>query len=273
MLRLGLAAVLLVQALALWGSLNELFGTRGIAQAPITEAVSTPYVPRVRWLVELLAPLGVREEVALRGLFLTYLGSLAALLVGWRTPVAAAVAWLLHLSLKTSSSLSAYGVYEFANIALFHCVWMPVGASLSLDRRSGRVSGEPTPGARLVLRVLQLHLCVVYFASGVEKASGEQWRNGEAIWRALMRTDLGQFDFAWLASWPLLAQLVCWRTLAVEIGYAFLVWPGRTPRAIVLAAIGMHIGIAVVMGLWSFSAVMIVLNAAAFLAPESCRRR
>jgi hypothetical protein len=210
----------------------------------------------------------VSEEVCLRGLFLTYLGSLGALLLGWRTRPAAVTGWLISLSFKTSSSLSAYGVYEFANIALFYCVWMPVGHALSIDRRAGRVSDAPSAMACLSLRVLQLHLCIVYLASGIEKATGDQWRNGEALWRALMRGDLGQYDFSWLANCPELAQVICWGTLAIEIGYAFLIWPRSTRRAMALAAIGMHAGIAVAMGLWSFSALMIVLNAAAFLMPR-----
>jgi hypothetical protein len=264
-LRIGLAVVLIAQTVSLWDSMTELFGTRGVIQAPVVESVSSPYVLRARWLVEFAARQGVGEEVCLRGLFQIYLGSLAALLLGWRTRVAAVIAWLVSLSLKTSSSLSAYGAYEFANIALFYCVWMPVGHALSLDRRSGRVSDAPSPGACLSLRVLQLHLCIVYVASGIEKASGEQWRNGEAIWRALMRCDLGQFDFSWLADCPHLAQFICWGTLAVEIGYAFLIWSRWTRCPTALAAIGMHAGIAVTMGLWSFSALMIVLNTAAFL--------
>jgi hypothetical protein len=35
-----------------------------------------------------------------------------------------------------------------------------------------------------------------------------------------------------------------------------------------LGTVGLHAGIAVTMGLWSFSAVMMVLTTAAFLAPD-----
>ena len=272
-LRIGLAAVLIAQTLSLWPSMTELFGTHGVVQAPVAESVSSPYVLRARWLVDFAARYDVSEEVCLRGLFLTYLGSLGALLLGWRTRPAALIAWLISLTLKTSSSMSAYGVYEFANIALCYCVWMPVGHPLSLDRCAGRVTGAPSAGACLSLRVLQLHLCIVYLASGIEKATGDQWRSGEALWRALMRRDLGQFDFSWLADCPLLAQLICWGTLAIEIGYAFLIWPRWTRRATALAVIGMHAGIAVAMGLWSFSALMIVLNAAVFLTPSNVAKK
>src|SRR5262245_52755188 len=188
-LRIGLAAVLLLQSISLLGSVEALFGSQGYIQAPITEGTASPWLPRVTWATEALAGLGLNESATLRALFCAYLGSLAGLLAGWHTRLMALAAFGLHLALKTSSHLSAYGVYEFAHIGLFYCLWFPVGGAWSLDRRAGRTSGEPSAEARLGLRLLQLHLCVVYLASGFEKATGIQWWNGEAVWRALSRPD------------------------------------------------------------------------------------
>jgi hypothetical protein len=263
--RIGLAVILLTQALAIAGSLFELYGNRGIVQWSAAEPMAPEGVPRISWLADALAPWGVREDSCVRTVFLLYVAGLGCLLVGWRTRLAAVVAWLPHLAMNVSGNACVYGVDEFANIALFYCIWMPVGQAASADRLAGRVPGHPSVGARLSLRVLQLHLCVVYLASGLEKAAGAQWWNGEAIWRAVMRPDLGQFDFSWLAAVPWVARLACWGTLLVEVGYAFLVWPRRTRRPWALATVGLHASIAVTLGLWSFSAVMIVLNLSAFL--------
>src|SRR5205823_5544577 len=136
------------------------------------------------------------------GVFLLYLASLGSLLIGWHSRLSAVVAWLTHLALNVSGSPSIYGVDSFANWALYYCVWAPVGHALSADVLTGRLREAPSFGARLGLRVVQLHLCIAYFASGVEKAVGEQWRSGEAIWQALMQPALGQFDFSWLAAVP-----------------------------------------------------------------------
>lgn len=272
-LRIGLASLLLVQAFALSGSLHELYGNEGVVQWSVIEAGAPDGVPRIGWVAEALAA-GVSEAGAVRTVFLLYVAGLAGLLVGWRTRLAAALAWLTHLALNVSGNASISGMDQFANIGLFYCVCMPVGDVLSADRRAGRVAGDPSPAARLSLRVLQLHLCVVYFASGVEKATGEQWWNGEAIWRAVMRPDLGQVDFAWLAAVPWVAALACWSTLVLEIGYAFLVWPRRTRALWALSMVGLHAGIALALGLLSFSAVMIVLNVSAFLvSPEPVASR
>jgi hypothetical protein len=268
-LRIGLAVVLLGQAAALSGSLLDLYGDRGLTQWAITDRLLPPGVPRLGWLADALAPLGLSAGGVARGVFLAYVAGLAGLLLGWRTRPSAVLAWLTHLMLGASGATSVYGVDQWATVALFYCIWLPVGSALSLDAGGGPAAA--TAGARLGLRVLQLHLCLAYLASGLEKASGEQWRDGEAVWRAVMRPDLAQFDLGWLASASWLAVGACWGTLAVEIGYAILVWPRRTRKAMALATLGMHAGIAVCMGLWSFSALMMVLTIAAFLVPAEPR--
>src|SRR5262249_12651489 len=142
-LRIGLALVLLVQALAIGRSLPELYGEQGIVRWPITHALAPQGVPRVGWLASALAPLGVSADACLRGVFLLYLAGLGGLLVGWRTRPSALVAWLAHLALNTSGAASIYGVDALANIGLFYCVWMPVGHALSADVLAGRASGAP----------------------------------------------------------------------------------------------------------------------------------
>jgi hypothetical protein len=263
--RIGLAVVLLAQAFALAPQVLELYGNDGLVQWRVMDRAIPFGVPRLRWLAALLAPLGVSEPGCVRAVFWMYVGGLGFMLVGWRTHLAAVTAWLSHMMLSMSGNAAIYGVDQFAHIGLFYCVWMPIGAALSVDALGGRESGTPTFSARLALRVLQIHLCVVYFSSGVEKATGIQWWNGEAVWRALMRPDLGQFNVAWFADAPWLARALCWGTLLVEVGYALLIWPRRTRKVWALATVGMHVGIAVGMGLVSFSAVMAVFTVAAFL--------
>jgi predicted DCC family thiol-disulfide oxidoreductase YuxK len=119
--------------------------------------------------------------------------------------------------------------------------------------------------------VLQAHLCVVYVSSGVAKASGAQWWNGEALWRALMRPDLGTLDFSWVAQVPWLAAIGCWATVALEVGYGVFVWPRRTRRWWTIGIVAMHAGIALTLGLWAFSFTMALLSVAAWLVPcEPC---
>lgn len=266
-LRIGLGLVLLVQALSVVPHLGDAYGTRGLVQSVLVDRLVPPLTPRVGWFVALLAAIGVDEVVAIRLFFALHLGAVLAFTAGWRSRFAAVLTWATFVTLTTSGPLYTYGVDRFVRIALFYCMFAPVGAALSCDAVAGRTSGAPSAAARLFLRVLQVHLLIVYAASGIEKASGAQWWNGEALWRSMMRPDLGTFDFGWVASVPWLAKIGCWATLLLECGYAVFVWPRRTSKWWALAILAMHAGIAVVLGLWLFSATMMLLSFTAWLVP------
>jgi hypothetical protein len=269
--RVGVAGVLLVQAVCLAADVDSLYGPAANVRWDVMDPQHGPtsihpFAPRVRTIADALASLRVAPQITARAVFAVYTISLVALLAGTKTRFAAVVAWLTHFALNNAAAATIYGVDLFGHIALFYCVVFPVGAAVSFDAR--RRVPQLTSGNRLALRVLQLHLSIVYVSSAIEKGMGEQWWNGEAVWRSMTLPGLAQFDMTWLAAAPWIAVVAGWSTLAVEAGYAFLIWPKRTRLPMALATIGMHAGIAVTMGLTSFSALMIVLTATAFLVPS-----
>ncbi|MGK4002628.1 HTTM domain-containing protein [Sorangium sp. So ce1036] len=275
-LRIGLAAVLLVQAALIAPAFLELYGRQGILQGPLREAFGRLALPGIGWMADRLAPLGIDEASVLVGTGALYVLSLIALLCGLWTRAAALLSWSTHRMLMVTADTTLYGADLFANIFLFYLIWVPAGATLSLDRwrrarDPGRAPVVPTSAARLGLRVVQLHLCIAYLASGLEKARGASWWNGEAIWRSLMLPEYRQLDFSWLAWHPFIAQAAGWTVLGVEIGYAFLIWPRLTRRAVIVATALLHLGIAAFMGLGVFGALMPVFTLAAFGVPADAR--
>lgn len=263
-LRIGLTLVLLVQAALIAPAFFALYERSGVLQGEVRDTLARPGLPYLGWLIRTLEGVGMRESLVLGATGTLYVLSLGALLFGWRTRVAAVVAWLTHLTLMMTANGTNYGADNFGNIFLFYLIWVPSGAALSMDRLAGRVPAGPTATARLALRVIQLHLCMVYLAGGLMKASGEQWWDGDAIWRSLMLPEYRQYDFGWLADHPWFARLSGWMVIVVESGYALFIWPRRTRRIWILAAVAMHLGIALFMGLGVFGAIMIAFTVAAF---------
>ncbi len=100
--RIGVALVLLLQALALSRNLLDLYGSRGIVQWQVMDHVIHPVVPRLQWVSHLLGQFGIAESACVQGVFLVYVSALAAMLLGYRTRVAAIVAWSTHLMMKSS---------------------------------------------------------------------------------------------------------------------------------------------------------------------------
>lgn len=269
--RIGVSLLLLIQAWTLSEHLVLLLGNRGLAPWSVSELISSTWLPHIASVARALRPLGLSARECIQAIGVGYALCLVGLLLGWRTRACAAGAWGLHTLLLNSAPLFTYGFELFAHISLFYCLVMPVGAAYSLDVRAGRTGGGPSTEATLGLRVLQFHLCVVYFATGVEKAVGKPWSQGTAIWEAVMQPQFAQFDFSWLAWHPWVSEWLTWGTLVIEVGYALFIWPRKTRVLWVALTVGLHAGIAVFMGLWLFSAIMSVLTFSAF-GVESLKR-
>ena len=128
----------------------------------------------------------------------------------------------------------------------------------------GRTNCTPTPGKRLAIRVMQLHLCITYLCSGLMKSAGEQWWNGELLWRSLNLPVYRQFDMTWLANWPALLVVGGWLTLFLEIGYCIFIWHRNTRWIWIIAMLGLHLGIAIFLGLQFFGFTMCILTFSVF---------
>jgi hypothetical protein len=268
-LRVAVAALSLVQLLVLWPHLLTLYGNFGLVQWVITDLSANSWAPSLGTLALALAPHGVSATATVYAVFGLYGVSLVCLGVGYRTRLFAVLAWLTHGLASTSAVLSLYGVDTILHVLLFYLVFMPSAGRWSLDALAGRASAEPSATARVAQRTLQLHLCFIYLNTGLAKARGEQWWNGEALWRALMQPQFNVFDFSWLAAHPLAAQLACWGTLLLEVGYVGMIWLPPLRRHWLLATLLLHVGIAVTLRLWLFSLTMMAFNLAAFAWAET----
>jgi uncharacterized membrane protein YphA (DoxX/SURF4 family) len=249
----------------LWDYRELLLDENGLVPWALGEALIDPLMPRISAIAALLAPMGVSSRHTVTLVMGVHLLAATGLLVGFGTRACAFVAWITHLALVGTGVVYTYGLGKMLVIALFYCMVMPVGREWSLDRSMRRraVGEERGDDATLSVLVLRLHLCLIYGAAGLSKAAGEQWWSGDAVWRALSLPQFQQFDPSSLGAYPLVLQALALGSVAVQLAYPVLVWT-RLRVAIVILSELLHLGIAVFLGLWLFSGVMIVLNAAAF---------
>jgi hypothetical protein len=259
--RVGIALVLAIQAQVLWTHRDLLMNEFGPVPWILSDRLLDPLLPRISYLA---AAFGVGGETLVTGLLAAHATSAMFLLLGLGTRWAALAAWLSYLPLLYSGNLYFYGIGSMLLIGIFYCVFLPVGREWSLDARlRGTPAGDAGVDASLSVAMLRIHLCIIYLAAGVSKAFGSQWWTGDAIWRAVSLPRFQQFDLSDLAAFPLALQAVALGAVLVQVVYPVLVWT-RLRAAVVLATELMHVGIAIFLGLWLFSAVMIVFNMAAF---------
>lgn len=261
---IGLLAILLCGLL--YPGLYLIFGQNGLIIWDITDRLANPLQPTIGRIHQMIGKDRIDADFLLYAFFWVYLMVLALFTVGWKTRIMAVLAWIMHLALMNTCRFGSYGVESMLNIALFYAIFFPCGEAMSFDSR-GKPNAEPNAYARLCLRVFQFQLCLIYVSSGVEKLFGQEWWDGNAIWYSLNEEQFKQFDFSWLAQFPIVAKLISWWTLFIETFYIIGIWVPLTRRFWLYNTVLLHLGIGLFMGLHTFATIMILFNFFAFWLP------
>jgi hypothetical protein len=267
-LRLGLGLQVTFYSLSLRNDWNYLLaGSSGLVNRKLAEAlfsVETRFLPRLGWLVALGKDAGLREDVVLSAAWICLLGAGCCLLVGFACRFSAILAWFLHLCAAKSGGFVSYGVDNFMTIGLFYLMLSPLPDRHSLDWQLRGLRSNNPQVLGFWRRMLQLHLCVIYFFSGFTKCLGPGWWDGSSVWRALIRPPFNVIDPERLVRWKYLFPVAGILIVALEIGYPFVIWSRKTGKIWLIGICAMHAGIGLTMGMYLFALVMIVLNIAAF---------
>lgn len=136
------------------------------------------------------------------------------------------------------------------------------------DAKSAQLSPVPTSVAATVsVRLIQVHLTVVYAMMGIGKLAGEVWWNGLGVWWLIARPEMRLVDMTWLASLPKLVAAWTHAQVVFELGFAVFIW-NRTARPLLLGlSVVAWLLLAPVSGLVTFCLMMLVANLA-FVSPS-----
>lgn len=275
-LRVGLGLEILLYTLPLRSDWNSLFGgpTQGLVSRDLADAmafVQSPLVPRLGWIVSLCRHIGIDESMALS---ITWWGLLVVgcfLILGLFPRPVAILAWFLQLACAKSGGLLSYGADNLITIGLFYLMIAPLPDWWSLDRL---LRHRPNKDPHLLgfhRRVLQIHLCLIYFFGGLTKCLGAGWWNGSNLWRSLTIPPFDVVSPDWIASWGILLPALGISVCLLETSYPFLIWWRRSRLALLYGICAMHLGIGLLMGMYLFAGIMLVLNLAAFGPDEAAQ--
>ncbi|MFO0660318.1 MAG: HTTM domain-containing protein [Polyangiaceae bacterium] len=203
-------------------------------------------------------------------------------IVGYRTKITQILAVILASSLNSRNLFVENGGCVTVVIVAAWTMFLPLGDRFSVDallkslraRREHKASAlndrsaitpDGSPHISLIMLGLLTQLSVIYFFNCVQKTD-IAWRQGETIhwvlWQNRIATTLCSLVRMHEPSW--LSPLLCWVTLIIEGGaplFLFFPFGYRYIRSMhVLAFIGLHGSIAMLMTLGPFSYVMIGLN-------------
>jgi hypothetical protein len=212
---------------------------------------------------------------ALWALHLAALVVFALLMVGLWTRITSILAFIIALSYCHRLTGSLFGLDQLNVFIATYLMLGSAGAVWSVDRWLARRRGSasvpvPAVGTNIAIRLLQLHMCVIYLFGGIGKMRGGLWWDGSALWFAFANLEYQSLDMTWLVHAPWLIALLTHVTVFWETFYCFLIWPKLTRPLCLAMALGVHLGIALCLGMPTFGLVMLIGNLA-FVPAESVR--
>jgi hypothetical protein len=220
--------------------------------------------------------------------------------IGFCTRVTAPLVWIASVSYVNRATTTFFGMDTMMNLLLIYLMIAGVcgaaGGALSVDRllvqwwtrRAGGRKADAAPNqfacisGTFVTRLIQINFCIIYMASGLSKLQGASWWNGKALWGVTANPEFNPMDshlymaflsflcaHRWLFETFMHMNILF--TLFTEISFSYLVWLPKWRWVMIVAAVMLHTGIALVMGLVGFSLAMLTLLLA-FVPPEIMKR-
>jgi hypothetical protein len=205
----------------------------------------------------------------------------AMLTVGLFTRITSVLAWAITIAYCNRLTGTLFGLDQMNAFIATYLMVGDSGGAWSLDRWLASRRASPTThhspltysprvSTNIATRLLQIHMCVIYLFGGIAKMRGETWWDGTALWYAFAQLEYQSLDMTWLVHYRWLLALLTHVTVFWETFYCFLVWPKLTRPICLAMAVGVHLGIAVCLGMKTFGLVMIIGNLA-FVYPETVR--
>jgi hypothetical protein len=228
---------------------------------------------------ELVAPPGRLHAIAAAtgqadligdGLFWIGITAYALMTVGLRSRAATLSAYAFALLLPRWNALPLSSAFQVHRAGLFCLLFPDCGAVWSVDaiRRGSDGGAQP----RWPLRLLQLQIALVYFWSGAAKSVNASWQDGTALHYVLANDQFRRADWLGTGQWEAALSLLTYVTLFWELLFPLLLLERHTRRASLALGIALHAGMAALLELGTFGAVMIG-SYAAFLNPTAVAKR
>jgi hypothetical protein len=191
------------------------------------------------------------------------LGTFACMTVGLRSQFTVPLAFAVLVFQTNWNHLPLSGTHTALRVFLFCLIWTDSGAVWSLDAwRRQRRSGRPADAApeRLwiaPLRLLRFQVAVIYLSAGLWKLQSALWRDGTAVHYVLSYNVYQRVPGALAPELGWLTVMATYVTLFWELAFAFLVLYGPTRRVALLAGVGIHAGMFVMMEVGLFHFIML----------------
>ncbi|WP_374074697.1 HTTM domain-containing protein [Bdellovibrio bacteriovorus] len=253
LLRIALGVIVLLTWFSMWKNLEVFWGVDGI----LSMQTSMKYGNSLRFNLFDYLPRTAGTPIFLALMLL--LGAIGMIL-GLFTRISIGITFIVLLSFHSRNSFILNSSDIIVRNFLFLLFFSPSGDVLSLDRwiakMRGLAQGDPVEKSPWALRLMQIQFSVIYIATVLYKMKGPLWADGTAVYFATRLDEFVKIPLDILNS-LLVIKFLTWSTLAVELALGTLVWIKELRYWVLLAGIGLHLGIEVTMSIPLFEWIMI----------------
>ncbi|MFD8789709.1 HTTM domain-containing protein [Streptomyces vinaceus] len=278
-LRIGYGLIYLVYLLREFPHRDEIWGPG----SPWTPALARQLFDQTGWnSILILSDNRTYFELC----YLVALVTSALFMLGWRTRAMSVLFAVVVASFHARSIFMTDGGDNLILLMALYLVLTSCGRCWSLDAHGNRLKAAragDVPEPVRSLPVQQLHdarttlttvvhncgmfviaaqVCFLYGSAGLYKVQGPTWGGGTALHYAL---NLELFQ-PWPAlshlvdEYPMVIAIASYVTVLLQVAFPFVLF-GRLKYPVLTVLLGMHIGIAVLLGLPLFSGAMIIADA------------
>ncbi|MFP3592123.1 hypothetical protein [Chryseobacterium sp. SIMBA_038] len=246
--RISIAILILLHFVSILPDFNNLFSANdGVIPYKVVDVFIPDYVINLPKIITYLEGFNIAPSNTIFCFKIIYISLVLLLLSGYSQNLSAFLLLFMQIILSKSNFYFSYGIDFFTSMSLFYLAIIPP-----------TLKSSALPPFK---RLFQIHVCIIYFFAGFDKLIGINWWNGESIWKAInLPFATSTYDISFLGNYPILLTSIGLGSALLELLYPFFVWNKKTSNFWISAIIVMHIGIAFILNLYFFSAIMIIWN-------------
>lgn len=273
--RIAVGLIILLQFYATIDDFDRLFSSSSIIPQDIMNVFTPDWLITFPKIVSFFQSFGISESIIILITKTSFTALCLFIIFGFYSRLSSFLLLILQIALLKGSSFFSYGADFFTSMSLFYLILFPSDGSFSLRNYIFKKSSEEiniTP----IKRLFQIHISIAYFFSGLDKIIGFNWWNGESIWKAIHLPYANKdfnIDFSWMAEHSYLLIIIGWATIIIEMFYPVFIWYRKTQKTWLFLTVSMHLGIAIVLNLYYFSAIMIIWNITNFYFEKQTQKQ
>jgi len=250
----------LINILSIFPDLYSIYSKNGI----ISDSLNSNFVPTDKIKISSLTKIiifafNIKYKYAFIIPFYLYIISLIMILFNYWKIFFSVLVIFLHTVFLNSAYLFSYGADFMIAFLLYVNLFFCIEDKIKSELYKGVIFS-------FAIRLMQIQLCIIYFFGGFGKALGFDWFNGNAIWLCINHYLDEEIVNSYFSHIPkIIYQIISLNVMVLELLFPIFVFINKKTRKWIISnIIIMHVVIALVIKIYTFSIVMILFNIMAF---------